>query len=506
MRAKSEIDTEEVLRSRALESVDDLDCPTPIAIPVVQRFAVGSQGVETRIVDEAQMHAAARASVAAITVTREVSEPAMRRAARASMSRAAQPSEILGDAFEVEPSTDIDARDSFEQVSTIEKNTAAVDRVTTVDARSYDWLRARVSRAKARGSVPTALAHPPVARVEKSTESLRPLPRTQAADDASCPVAGAQSRSSVVRTTPVVRATPEHDEHSPEPVLLVARKPRGSMAPRVLPVVEAQERVEPRPQVRAQVDVVAPLPRIDPAVVRPRIAPRDNAPRAHAEVAPPMHIDVVPPMRNEFAPIPSLVARRPVPSAPTLSRRVTRWLAGCALIAMVGAVAMGATYLLARDMQRQATGPAPAAAAAPVVSETRTLPVIAAPTSGTLRFTVEPVDAKIRIDKVVYASSSIDLPLGRHEVRVSRRGYASWRRTIEVTATTTDVFVVLAHAPKRRARPAPRAPIVEPIAEPTVTPIAEPTVTPIIEGPQASDDEDPLKVMMSASTRREDDR
>jgi hypothetical protein len=454
MRVKSEIDTEEVLRSRLLESADDLDCPTPIAIP--QRLALGSQGVETRIVDEAQMYAAARASVAQVTVTREVSEPALRRAARESMVRAAV--EIPRDVFDVEAPTNIDARDPFEHVSTIEKNTAAVERVTNVEARSYDWLRARMSRGKAAESV---------ADIEH-----------------------ASSTGSVARTSPV-----ERDEHTPEPVLLVARKPRGSMAPRAMPIVEAPgahvDVVAPRAHVdviapRAHVDVVAPLPRIDPAFVRPRIAPRD----------------VAAPMRVEVAPIPSLVVPRS-PDAPTLRRRVTRWLAGCALIAMVGAVATGATYLVARDMQREATASAPAAVALPVVSETRTLPVIAAPTTGTLRFSVEPVDAKISVDKIAYASSSIELPLGTHDVRVSRRGYATWRRTIEVTASTTDVFVVLAHTPKRRAaRPTPR---VEPIAEPTVTPIVEPTVTPIVEA-QASDDEDPLEYMMSASTHRENDR
>ena len=325
MRAKSEIETEEVLRSRALDSADDLDCPTPI-VTLAPRFALGSQHGPTRIVDAEVMYARARASVA---------------------PRAA---------FDPDPPTAVDARDPFDHVSTIEKDTATVDR--TVEAQTTPRAREPATKRITRQDQVTAVA--PVKRARDVCNERR--------------------------------------EVATEPLLLLVRKPREMIA------------------------VPVPVPRAE-------LAPRP--------------LPAVLPKASRSIPVP----QRPVlPARPatTIARRAGRMVLGALLIATVGAVAMGATYWIARDVQRDAGGT--------TVSETRTLPVYTPPTSGTLRFSIEPADAKIRIDDVLYGATSVELPLGAHQVEVARRGYATWRRTIVVTATTADMFVVLAPTSARASR------------------------------------------------------
>jgi hypothetical protein len=69
-----------------------------------------------------------------------------------------------------------------------------------------------------------------------------------------------------------------------------------------------------------------------------------------------------------------------------------------------------------------------------------------APTTGTVKFVIEPADAEIRIEgQVAHSGSewSTELAAGKHQIEIHKSGYKSWLTTIELTASETQTFRVV---------------------------------------------------------------
>lgn len=342
-----------------------------------------------------------------------------------------------------------------------------------------------------------------------SNESLRAKPRAKPPAEAPVDPAPYRSRPRAAWVGPEL--DPAHAFEDPDDIE-VPCEPAVSYEPQVArpaPACLAPAPASPEPVLLLRAKKPSAAPPLAPAPVAypaPIVLARTKAPSAAPNPAPPSSA-ISGPIAGPIVVRPSRHARL----------GIKHLLVGLVIVVSLGGIAMGATYLLFhRDDQgskakafsspprsetvaaRREPRRAAAEPSKPTVEPIR-MPVVTP--VGTVRFHVEPEDARVRIDGVEKErGAAIELGLGRHDVQIARRGYRSWQKTIDVASAETVVWVALrkkqrpevkvASAPSESGKVTPeRGDEVEPAAPVTVERRADEVVE------QSDDDEDPLASM-----------